>query len=57
MSPKLALSSAGTVVLAFWLAGVAGWLGTSPTGNWTLFAGGILLVVASGARAVLPRRK
>jgi hypothetical protein len=55
MSPRLLIAAAGTVVLAAWLAGVAGRLGTSPTENWTLFAGGILLVVASGA--VLPRRQ
>ena len=55
MSPRLPVTAAGTVVLAFWLAGVAGWLGTSPTQNWTLFAGGILLVLASGA--VLARRQ
>lgn len=55
MSPRLLISGAGTVVLAVWLAGVAGWLGTDPTENWTLFVGGTLLVAASGA--VLPRRQ
>jgi len=55
VSPRLLISAVGTVVLAAWLAGVAGWLGTSPTENWTLFAGGILLVVGSGA--VLPGRQ
>ena len=55
MSPRLLISGAGTAVLALWLAGVAGWLGTDPTENWTLFGGGVLLVVASGA--VLPRRQ
>ncbi|HUK97469.1 MAG TPA: hypothetical protein VLV46_07415 [Gaiellaceae bacterium] len=57
MSPGLLLSAAGTLVLAGWLAGVAGWLGTSPAENWTLFVGGSLLVAASGAVAVLPRRQ
>jgi hypothetical protein len=56
MSPRLLLSAAGTLVLAGWLAGVAGWLGTSPTDNWTMFVGGSLLVAASGVVAVLPRR-
>ena len=55
VSPRLLISGAGTAVLALWLAGVAGWLGTDPTENWTLFGGGVLLVVASGA--VLPRRQ
>ncbi len=41
-------------MLACWLAGVAGWLGTSPTVNWAFFLGGIVLV-ASGA--VLPGRE
>jgi hypothetical protein len=55
MTPRLLISAAGTVVLGLWLAGVAGWLGTDPTENWTLFVGGALLVAASGA--VLPRRQ
>jgi hypothetical protein len=55
VSPRLLISGAGTVVLAVWLAGVAGWLGTDPTENWTLFVSGALLVAASGA--VLPRRQ
>jgi len=57
MSPGLLLSAAGTLVLAGWLAGVAGWLGTSPAENWTLFVGGSVLVAASGAVAVFPRRQ
>jgi hypothetical protein len=56
MSFGLPASAAGTVALALWLVGVAGRLGTTPTENWILFAGGIGLVVVSGAGAVLPRR-
>ncbi len=55
MPPRLLLGGAGAAALALWLAGVAGWLGTDPTENWTLFIGGALLVAASGA--VLPRRQ
>lgn len=52
---ELPIAGAGTVLLALWLIGVAGWLGTGPDANWTLFVVGCGLVVVSGARAVLPR--
>jgi hypothetical protein len=50
----MVIGSFGTAALALWFVGVAGWLGTSATENWVLFALGILLVLGSGA--VLPRR-
>ncbi|HEY7399250.1 MAG TPA: hypothetical protein VH538_13165 [Gaiellaceae bacterium] len=55
MQAELLVAGAGTVLLALWLTGVAGWLGTGPDANWTLFVVGCGLVVLSGARAVLPR--
>ena len=48
------VAGAGTALLAFWMAGVAGWLGTGLDANWTLFVVGCALVALSGGRAVLP---
>jgi hypothetical protein len=55
MTARLVVGGAGTVALALWALGVAGWLGTGRAENWVLFALGALLVVASGA--VLPGRE
>jgi hypothetical protein len=55
VTPTTVIASLGTAALALWFIGVAGWLGTSATENWVLFALGALLVVASAA--VLPRRQ
>jgi hypothetical protein len=42
MSHRL-LPLLATIALALWFVGVAGWLGTSPTVNWFLFAAGLAL--------------
>ena len=54
MTAQRLVQTAGALALACWLGGVAGWLGTSPTVNWTLFLGGIALVASA---AVLPGRE
>ena len=38
-----------TIVLALWVAGVAGWLGTSPAANWVLFLVGVALAAVGPA--------